>query len=93
MRKCWLVVPLLLCLGGCALLEGFYAKPEGGGKSTAEYVQDIAKSLPYGEIISGIIGLGGIAYGAERHAKHKKTHAENKKLKAQVPPNPPAAPA
>lgn len=78
-----------IALGGC-LLGDFYKKPEGGGKSTAEVVQTIARGLPYGDIISGAIGILGLAVGANGHVKHRKSKKENvilkQKLAAVTPP-------
>ena len=88
MRNCVLTCWLAFSLTGCGLMSSFYDPPKGGGPSTAETVQSVVKQLPYGEIISGIIGLGGLIYGADRHSKHKKTCKENRALKAQIPPPP-----
>lgn len=95
MRRCLLAALLMVALtfNGCAFVQGLFEKPEGGGKSVAEVIQDIARALPYGEIIASGIGLIGIGVGTERHIKHKKTAKENQALKAKLPPPtiPPAA--
>lgn len=87
MRKCWVAVffALWVCacasLTGCGLLASFYEKPTDGGPSTAETVQSIVRYLPYGDILASIIGVGGVAFGANRHMKNRKTQAENKTLR------------
>lgn len=88
MRK--LVLAGWLCFGlsltGCGLVSWFYEKPKGGGQSTAEIAQGIVGGIPiWGQVLSGIIGLGGIIYGGNRHVAHKKTHMENQKLRAKIP--------
>ncbi len=91
---CWLVVGLSLT--GCAWLRSFY--DDSKGASTASQVQNAVKDLPYGGIVSGIIGIGSFLLGggtahAVHRKKHKKKDAEIVSLKKQLPPNPPAAPA
>ncbi len=89
---CWLLAAL--SLNGCGMFAWLYEKPKGGGQSTAEVVQSVAKGIPvWGDAISAVIGIGGVIYGANRHVRHKKIHKENQELRAQIPSPPPAPPA
>ena len=86
MRKCWLpALGLMICLGGCSVLEAFY-RPASGG-SQAEKVSKAVGNLPYGWAIQGAIALGGAIFGGGTvHHVHTR-----KKKKAAAGPNPPAA--
>lgn len=88
MRRYCCLLPLLIVLnlGGCAWLAAMYEKPKGGGKSTMQYIADVAHDLPYGGIIEAIIGLGGVAVGGS--TMH---HVHTRKKKPATPPVPPAA--
>lgn len=87
MRKCWLpALGLMICLGGCSVLEAFY-RPASGG-SQAEKVSKAVGDLPYGWAIQGAIALGGAIFGGG--VTH---HAHTRKKKKAAGPNPPAATA
>lgn len=83
MRKCWIAVFFALyiyTLGGCGLLTSFYQNGENGEPSTAETVQTVVRTLPYGDIIAWVIGLGGLVVGADQKRRHIKTAAYLKTL-------------
>lgn len=88
-RYCVLVSMLVMVnLCSCAWLASLYEKPKDGGKSTMQYIGEAVHDLPYGGIVEGIIGLGGLLVGGG--TVH---HVHTRKKKARPAVNPPAAQA